>query len=55
LSFHTSEKHNMMVVFNVTKQKWKMGKLLGNQAYRKLANKRVETVKCKTTCLLEGF
>jgi hypothetical protein len=33
----------MMVVLNATNHKWKMGKLLVNQTYRKLANERLET------------
>jgi hypothetical protein len=45
----------MMVMLSATNHNWKMGKLLGNQAYRKLTNKHVETVECKTTHLLEGF
>jgi hypothetical protein len=45
----------MTLVLNATNHNWKMGKRLGNQAYRKLANERLETVEYKTTRLLEGF
>ena len=45
----------MTLVLNATNHNWKMGKRLGNQAYRKMANERLETVEYKTTRLLEGF
>lgn len=45
----------MTVVPNATNHNWKMGKLLGNQAYMRLDNEPLETVECKTTHLLDGF